>query len=136
MEDQSSPRLLNMSEFGLAIQYNSTQELNNSLTNSTEHLTGLHDQRFDAFIYIVAVLLFYSASIVLLMIKYVRREEHEAELDFYYLEFVKREHLPTNAFLIDKRTSPMAKYLLPIPEKEQEENELNQTSLTINESVN
>ncbi|XP_021373492.1 uncharacterized protein LOC110463311 isoform X2 [Mizuhopecten yessoensis] len=46
---------------------------------------------FDAFAYIFVVLSFYAVSMVLLMIKYIRREEEEVCLDYYYTEFVKRE---------------------------------------------
>ncbi|KAK3089552.1 hypothetical protein FSP39_004547 [Pinctada imbricata] len=47
---------------------------------------------FDAFLYIIVVLSFYATSMVLLMIKYIRREEEEISLDHYYTEFVEREH--------------------------------------------
>ncbi|GFO19004.1 hypothetical protein PoB_004550900 [Plakobranchus ocellatus] len=45
----------------------------------------------DALLYIVIVLLFYAFSIVILMIKYVRREREEANLRNYYHEFVSRD---------------------------------------------
>lgn len=48
--------------------------------------------QLDAFLYIIIVLSFYAISMVLLMIKYIRREEEEMSLDYYYTEFVKREH--------------------------------------------
>ena len=62
-----------------------------------------HQSPFDAFLYIVVVLMFYSLSIVFLMIKYVRREQEEATLDYYYDEFVKREKFSGN-YIPDKRT--------------------------------
>ena len=46
---------------------------------------------FDAFLYIIAVLFFYAIAMILLMVKYLRREEHEADLEFYFEEYVKRE---------------------------------------------
>lgn len=49
---------------------------------------GAYDGRF---LYIIVVLCFYGLSMVLLMVKYVRREEEEVSLDFYYTEYVKRE---------------------------------------------
>ncbi|RUS70542.1 hypothetical protein EGW08_021695 [Elysia chlorotica] len=45
----------------------------------------------DALLYIVIVLLFYAFSIVILMVKYVRREREEASLRNYYHEFVSRD---------------------------------------------
>jgi hypothetical protein len=58
-------------------------------TNSTSQ--AREDRDFDAFLYIIIVLVFYAISMVLLMVKYIRREERDAALDFYYVEFVKRE---------------------------------------------
>ena len=45
----------------------------------------------DALLYIVVVLLFYAFSIVVLMVKYIRRENKEAYLRQYFDEFVARE---------------------------------------------
>lgn len=45
----------------------------------------------DALLYIVIVLMFYAFSIVILMVKYIRREREEANLRSYYHEFVSRE---------------------------------------------
>ena len=45
----------------------------------------------DALLYIVIVLLFYAFSIIILMVKYVRREREEASLRNYYHEFVSRD---------------------------------------------
>lgn len=58
------------------------------------------------FIYIIVVLCFYALSMVLLMVKYIRREEEEIFLDYYYTEFVKREQFQTatyqNKLLLEK----------------------------------
>ncbi|XP_033738425.1 uncharacterized protein LOC117325984 isoform X2 [Pecten maximus] len=53
---------------------------------------------FDAFAYIFVVLSFYAVSMVLLMIKYIRREEEEVCLNYYYTEFVKREKFQNPVF--------------------------------------
>ncbi|XP_059176099.1 uncharacterized protein LOC131955833 [Physella acuta] len=45
----------------------------------------------DALLYIVIVLMFYAFSIVVLMVKYIRREREEANLRNYYNEFVSRD---------------------------------------------
>ncbi|XP_012939770.1 uncharacterized protein LOC106012186 [Aplysia californica] len=45
----------------------------------------------DALLYIVIVLMFYAFSIVVLMVKYIRREREEANLRNYYHEFVSRD---------------------------------------------
>lgn len=72
---------------------NATGDMGSALgvTSSTVS-TNKHDSHeFDAFLYIIIVLSFYAISMVLLMIKYIRREEEELSLDYYYEEFVKRE---------------------------------------------
>ena len=51
---------------------------------------GAHFGDLGAFCYIIIVLSFYAISIVLLMIKYIRREQEETWLDYYYAEYVKR----------------------------------------------
>ena len=53
--------------------------------------TPVDQRQLNAFWYIIIVLSFYAISMVLLMIKYIRREEEEVSLDHYYAEFVKRE---------------------------------------------
>ena len=45
----------------------------------------------NALYYILFVLMFYAFSIVVLMIKYIRREREGSKLEYYYNEFVKRE---------------------------------------------
>lgn len=49
------------------------------------------DHRSGAWMYILFVLTFYAFSIVILMIKYIRREREGAKLEYYYNEFVKRD---------------------------------------------
>ncbi|KAK7495071.1 hypothetical protein BaRGS_00013711 [Batillaria attramentaria] len=51
---------------------------------------GYHLSDLDALFYIIVVLSFYAVSIVLLMITYIRREQEETSLDYYYTEYVKR----------------------------------------------
>ena len=41
--------------------------------------------------YILFVLTFYAFSIVVLMVKYIKREREGSKLEFYYNEFVKRD---------------------------------------------
>lgn len=75
------------------------------------NLTMINEEgwTYDAFLYIVVVLCFYALSLVLLMVKYIRREEEELSLNFYYTEFVKREAFNTatyqNKLLLEKTTS-------------------------------
>ncbi|OWF47406.1 hypothetical protein KP79_PYT08188 [Mizuhopecten yessoensis] len=45
----------------------------------------------DALFYIITVLLFYACSIVILMVKYIRREKQEAEFRNYFHEYVLRD---------------------------------------------
>ena len=63
---------------------------NTGKDNSTTILGGTPDHN-NALLYIVTVLLFYACSIVVLMIKYIRRERVEAEYDNYYYEYVSRD---------------------------------------------
>jgi UDP-N-acetyl-D-mannosaminuronic acid transferase (WecB/TagA/CpsF family) len=43
--------------------------------------------------------MFYALSIIILMVKYIRRERQEAEIDSYYFEFVTREKFQTPQFV-------------------------------------
>ena len=45
----------------------------------------------DALLYITVVLFVYALGVVLLMVKYIRREKQEHVYDNYFVEFVKRE---------------------------------------------
>lgn len=50
-----------------------------------------NDEDINALFYIVVVLSFYASALVLLMIKYMRGEQQDARLSYYYQEFVKRD---------------------------------------------
>lgn len=52
----------------------------------------------DPLFYIITVLMFYAFSIIILMVKYIRRERQEAEFDNFYYEFVSREKFQTPQF--------------------------------------
>lgn len=65
--------------------------------NETE-VTDLHWSN-DPLFYIITVLMFYALSIIILMVKYIRRERQEAEFDSYYFEFVTREKFQTAQFM-------------------------------------
>lgn len=83
-------------------------DVNSASTNTTANCscpcpadditTSSNAYSYDALLYIIVVLSFYAMSMVLLMIKYIRREEEEISLDFYYTEFVKREKFRTANF--------------------------------------
>ncbi|XP_076462525.1 uncharacterized protein LOC143294890 [Babylonia areolata] len=62
-------------------------------TPVTNHTRGMlsDEGSLDALLYIVVVLLFYAFSIVVLMVKYIRRENKEAYLRQYFDEFVARD---------------------------------------------
>ena len=98
--------------------YLNSSDMAYTVYNSSVSSSVIRNEQLNAFFYIVAVLLFYSVSIVMLMIKYIKREEQECELDFYYLEFVKREHI--SSFAIDPRTSHVTLSLEMFNEKEKE----------------
>ena len=65
--------------------------------NETE-VTDFHWSN-DPLFYIITVLMFYALSIIILMVKYIRRERQEAEIDSYYFEFVTREKFQTPQFV-------------------------------------
>ena len=58
-------------------------------TNKPE--TENFDDSGNAYMYILFVLTFYAFSIIILMVKYIRREREGSKLEFYYNEFVKRD---------------------------------------------
>ena len=66
---------------------------------------------FDAFLYIVIVLCFYAMCIVMLMVKYIKRENEEAEWDKMFTDFVKREQYIKPCQQIDHRTDKMFEYV-------------------------
>ena len=87
-----------------------------SANNATATMLSDNGVGVSAFMYIVVVLSFYAVSMVLLMIKYIKREREEALFDYYYLEFVKRESFNAKAKLLDRRTAKrniLLKYLMP-----------------------
>ncbi|KAK2168891.1 hypothetical protein LSH36_13g03044 [Paralvinella palmiformis] len=49
----------------------------------------------DAFLYFVIVLTFYAVAMTVLMVKYVRRENQEAQLSYYFHEFINRDKFNT-----------------------------------------
>ena len=67
--------------------------------------------QFDAFLYIVIVLCFYAMCIVMLMVKYIKRENEEAEWDKMFTDFVKREQYIKPYQQIDHRTDKMFEYV-------------------------
>lgn len=68
--------------------WGSDEARNGSVSSPAAHSSFAGN--LDAFFYIIVVLSFYAISIVLLMIKYIRREQEETSLDYYYTEYVKR----------------------------------------------
>ena len=71
---------------------------------SRDSTTTKSDDNWDAFLYIVVVLLFYAVSMLYLVVQYTRREREEAVLEHYYTEYVKREHFSRRCFAVDART--------------------------------
>lgn len=70
---------------------NLTRVLNKMSQDSEKKNEAFEDDSSDAYMYILFVLTFYAFSIVVLMVKYIRREREGAKLEFYYNEFVKRD---------------------------------------------
>lgn len=78
--------------------------------------TTVEENERAAFMYIVIVILFYALSIVILMVKYIRQEEDNARLEWYYDEFVKREHFRSgNPSLWHKRRDSRHHYFFSEP---------------------
>ncbi|XP_014663731.1 PREDICTED: uncharacterized protein LOC106806339 [Priapulus caudatus] len=74
------------------------------------------DDDMSAFTYIVIVILFYALSIIILMVKYIRQEEDNARLEWYYDEFVNREHFRSgNPALWQKRRDSSHCYFFSEP---------------------
>ena len=69
-----------------------------ALDNSSVSTTRVSRTSVNALTYIVVVLFFYSVSLVILMVKYVRREKEEADLRHYYYEFVSRDRFHSPRF--------------------------------------
>ena len=71
---------------------NLTESLRSSIREESENSSdGAYNESENAWMYILFVLMFYAFSIVVLMVKYIRREREGAKLEYYYNEFVKRE---------------------------------------------
>ncbi len=71
---------------------NLTESLRSSIREESEDSSdGAYNESENAWMYILFVLMFYAFSIVVLMVKYIRREREGAKLEYYYNEFVKRE---------------------------------------------
>ena len=60
-------------------------------TNATYTGHGGTEKDEGAFLYIVVVLCIYAICLIILLIKYVKSENREAVLNYYYQEFVKRD---------------------------------------------
>lgn len=84
---------------GSEINETSHQLVSATCNNGTERADDLQTSP-DALLYIVTVLMFYSLSMVILMVKYIRREREEAEMAHYFSEFVTREKFKTPRFEI------------------------------------
>ncbi len=65
----------------------------------------------NALLYIVVVLSFYAFAIVVLMVKYIQRENEEAELAFYFTEFIKRDRFQDPTYL-NKQSVDFTKRIL------------------------
>ena len=78
----------------------------------TTTLVPYSNSDFDAFLYIVVVLLFYAFVIILLMVKYIRGENEEAIWDDMFVDFVKREQYLKPYQQIDHRTDKMYGYVV------------------------
>ena len=74
--------------------YQSDCNDNTSMATGTAEPDGKGS--LDALLYIVVVLSFYAFAMIILMIKYIRRENQEAELRYIFLEFVKRDNFKDN----------------------------------------
>jgi hypothetical protein len=77
----------------LDIIYKNLSQVLHKLSEQSEAKSedSKYDDSSNAYLYILFVLTFYAFSIIVLMIKYIRREREGSKLEFYYNEFVKRE---------------------------------------------
>ena len=78
-----------------------------SATVSQKDTGGSHD----ALLYIVVVLSFYAFAMIVLMVKYIRRENQEAELTFYYTEFIKREKFQHSTYKTQREVDAVRRTL-------------------------
>ena len=73
--------------------------LNKSKCDENEEIeSGSRPTEMDAFLYIVVVLGFYASSIVLLLIKYSRKDDEEKFLNNQFSEFVKRDKFQSTTY--------------------------------------
>ena len=59
------------------------------LNQNKERRVGRDDR--NAYLYILFVLTFYAFSIIVLMVKYIKREREGTRYESYYAEFVERK---------------------------------------------
>ncbi|XP_023334227.1 uncharacterized protein LOC111705792 [Eurytemora carolleeae] len=86
----------------LALYKNITRMIEIFRQKELEASEGYRDKdESQAYLYILFVLMFYAFSIVILMVKYIRREREGHRLDSYYEEFVRRSWY-TDKSLYDK----------------------------------
>ena len=71
--------------------YNNLSLILKRLRPQNKEDEGYVDSNDNAYLYILFVLMFYAFSIVVLMVKYIRKEREGSKLEFYYNEFVKRD---------------------------------------------
>ena len=91
----SSDKLDNLYAKNLVLYWNLTQVLqkldNAKYSNNTNNYNTRHQDNGNAYMYILFVLTFYAFSILVLMVKYIKREREGSKLEYYYQEFVKRD---------------------------------------------
>lgn len=75
----------------LNILYQNLTRVLQKISDDDKENEAFEDDSSNAYMYILFVLTFYAFSIVVLMVKYIRREREGSKLEFYYNEFVKRE---------------------------------------------
>lgn len=82
-------------------------------SNATEEDDGsvYRDNSPDAFLYFVVVLTFYAVAMTVLMVKYVRRENQEAQLSYYFHEFINRDKFNTPQYRNKQRVRAIKKTL-------------------------
>ena len=108
----TSPELLDTFISTTMVQEHDSNVNQTCVTPANTRPTSSHD----ALLYIVVVLLFYACSMVILMIKYVRREKEEAEMAHYYNEYVARERFKSPKYQIQQFMKRIPK---PVVRKEE-----------------
>ena len=109
----TNPKISNI----LAIKNHQETSLRTLFRNLSETLTILRKERLKeeddegyrddshAYLYILFVLTFYAFSIIVLMVKYIKREREGNRDESYYSEFVKREWWVLYCKLISSHTT-------------------------------